>query len=163
MDNILQSTVIYSVSYRRKKTLLNIASSVSIIIAGVALSNYFSDIIKGHFQTPFNDAFYTIMLLVGIFSLLNLFFGATIFHISNGVLTVTKTLGFKFKAVYNLDNVEDLEVEFLKIKSFPVPEITRTKEQLVTFFYKGKEVALGLDLVGFDAYGLQQVMLNGNC
>jgi hypothetical protein len=51
--------------------------------------------------------------------------------------------------------MEDIEVERVKHKKFLPTEIITTKQNVVTFFYNEKEIALGWDLSLFNAQSLK--------
>jgi len=121
-----------------------------------------SKMLKTGFTFSFYDVFLPVITLVYLLALIDHFISKTTFNLNDGQLTVKKRKLFYTKSKsYEIARMEDLEVERVQIRKYPL-KAKFTDEYIVTFFYDDKEVALGLGLQKFDANGVYDAIV-GNC
>ncbi|PTR01244.1 hypothetical protein C8P68_101478 [Mucilaginibacter yixingensis] len=142
----MQNIASYSITYSKpRKAFRSLALSVSLmIVPGI-------NALKEDHPNYFYISFIIICLLIWIYISIELLASKTTFTINNDQLTVTDSLFNRHKTkIYELKQIEELEIENLKIKYWS-NHVEVSKNKVLTFFYRDKEILLGSGLKNFNA------------
>jgi len=146
-------------SYKKKKTVFFIISLAWILTSVLNTIK----LIKQPHEFGFSDILWPVLVVLYIIILLDFFWSKTTFGMADGQLTVfNRALFYKSTRVFEINKMENLEVEQVKTKTFSFKKVNPAKEQIITFFYDEKQTTLGANLQNFNAEELFEALKSAN-
>ena len=135
-------------SYKKKKTGFFLVSLIWLFTCSL---NTIKLLIHPH-RFEFLEMIWPVIFVLYLVILLDFFLSKTSFELTDGRLTVFYLDIFhKRTRIFEINKMQGLEIEQFNTKTFLFKRATTTNEQIITFFYDGKEITLGKDLQNFNA------------